>query len=481
MINKTNFRTTFVCFCLFISGNVFAQFPNLKELADKLKQSGQSRSPENTPPAPQTAPALEQRPASSPQIQPDQASPQTTSNNIGELKDGKRNGQGSVTLPNGIKYIGEFKDDKFHGQGTLTFPSGNKYVGEFKEGKLHGQGTFTWTVGEKYVGEYKEGKRDGKATTTYPNGSKYVGEYKDDKLNGQGTLTTADGKVTSGQWLDGKLVEPKEQNSVAVFRERFCKSIDETVSPPPNFSYKDIRTGDICKFPDEVLLEIIKFSATAKHSLVTHPGGAFTLSSGPHQGRLISGDYKFHQLVVLVNQFTSKVYVPSMALIVCREDSSNSMDEGSTFRKALDQKFGKPSSSGTEYDEMQQNAKAMEADIAERKKKVITIKDAKDVQNLENQLNMYRNTIIANTDRKKLKYVNYDYDPKNPSPSMQITQPNMNFVELRDHKCKPEDNGSVFQFMFGPSNTLKKVLITYDEQVARAQNDQKQKAPTPKF
>ena len=48
--------------------------------------------------------------------------------------------------PDGAKYIGEFKDDKYHGQGTLTFADGVKYVGQFKDDKYHGQGLWNETV-----------------------------------------------------------------------------------------------------------------------------------------------------------------------------------------------------------------------------------------------------------------------------------------------------------------------------------------------
>jgi hypothetical protein len=61
---------------------------------------------------------------------------------VGEFQDGKLNGQGTYTYPNGSKYVGEFKDDKFSGQGTYTNASGDKYVGEFKDYKFNGQGTF---------------------------------------------------------------------------------------------------------------------------------------------------------------------------------------------------------------------------------------------------------------------------------------------------------------------------------------------------
>ena len=42
---------------------------------------------------------------------------------------------------------------------TQTYQDGTKYVGEFKNGKRHGHGTLTYSDGAKYVGEYKDGKQ----------------------------------------------------------------------------------------------------------------------------------------------------------------------------------------------------------------------------------------------------------------------------------------------------------------------------------
>ena len=53
--------------------------------------------------------------------------------------------------------MGEFKNGKYNGRGTLTWFSGDKYVGKFKDGLQNGQGTFTFSDGREYVEEFKDG------------------------------------------------------------------------------------------------------------------------------------------------------------------------------------------------------------------------------------------------------------------------------------------------------------------------------------
>jgi hypothetical protein len=135
---------------------------------------------------------------------------------IGEWKDGKKNGQGTLTITGGDKYVGEFKDDKLHGQGTYTFAKGGNYVGEFKDDKRK-QGTLTLPSGDKYVGEFKDNKLHGQGTFSYADGTKYIGEWKDGKKNGQGTFYNANGSITDqGIYADNKLVRsvPVQQATV---------------------------------------------------------------------------------------------------------------------------------------------------------------------------------------------------------------------------------------------------------------------------
>ena len=117
------------------------------------------------------------------------------------------NCQGTMTWPDGVKYVGEWKDGLPNGQGTMTWPSGQKYVGEWKGGTQHGQGTLTLSNGAKYVGEHKDGKSHGQGTYTWLSGKKYVGQWKDNKSHGQGALVYPDGKIVKGIWKNDELFE----------------------------------------------------------------------------------------------------------------------------------------------------------------------------------------------------------------------------------------------------------------------------------
>ena len=127
---------------------------------------------------------------------------------VGEFKYDKRNGQGTLTFPDGMpmasdgrKYVGEFKDDKRNGQGTFTFGNGEKYVGEFKNDEYNGQGVYYHPNGQRDVGQWKDGKKNGQGTIFFSDGKKYVGGFTRNSFNGQGTLFASNGSVIyQGIW-----------------------------------------------------------------------------------------------------------------------------------------------------------------------------------------------------------------------------------------------------------------------------------------
>lgn len=126
---------------------------------------------------------------------------------VGDFKNDLMHGTGRFTWPDGRQYVGEFKNNKRSGHGTLTWPNGGKYVGEFKDGRINGSGTYTWPDGHQYVGDFQDDKQHGRGTFTYPDGQKYIGEYKADKRDGLGIEYNADGTIRfSGVWRNGAFV-----------------------------------------------------------------------------------------------------------------------------------------------------------------------------------------------------------------------------------------------------------------------------------
>jgi len=89
---------------------------------------------------------------------------------------------GTLTFPDGSKYVGQVKDGKPHGQGTLTFPGGYKYEGQFKNGAFHGHGTMTWSDGGKYEGQWSDGAFHGYGVSTNPDGTSHENETYTDPI-----------------------------------------------------------------------------------------------------------------------------------------------------------------------------------------------------------------------------------------------------------------------------------------------------------
>ena len=125
---------------------------------------------------------------------------------VGKRIDGKKKGEGTLTLANGDKYVGEWDNDLKNGQGTYTYADGDTYVGEWVDDKKNGQGTYTYANGGRYVGEWDNDLKNGQGISTYGNSdSCYVGEFKDGKRHGQGTYTLASGASYVGDWKDGEM------------------------------------------------------------------------------------------------------------------------------------------------------------------------------------------------------------------------------------------------------------------------------------
>lgn len=122
---------------------------------------------------------------------------------IGEFTGGKAHGNGTFYFANGDKYVGEFKGNQRHGHGMYFHVNGNKYVGGFKNNKPQGQGIYYYSNGDKYVGEFVNDEMHGKGSYIYANGDQYAGDYQNGMPHGQGEYISAAGKKISGTWENG--------------------------------------------------------------------------------------------------------------------------------------------------------------------------------------------------------------------------------------------------------------------------------------
>ena len=128
----------------------------------------------------------------------------------GDVVQGKKEGKGILKFRDGTIYDGEFKDDVFHGNGILKYNNGRKYEGNFKEGKMDGSGKFIWEDGKTYVGSYVNDKKEGQGKLIYNSDKYYEGSWVNNKQHGEGTLYL-NGKVLKGQFRFGKIITKNEE------------------------------------------------------------------------------------------------------------------------------------------------------------------------------------------------------------------------------------------------------------------------------
>ncbi|HNW89122.1 MAG TPA: hypothetical protein PKN48_05625 [Bacteroidales bacterium] len=113
--------------------------------------------------------------------------------------------EGQIIISDPPDY-GFVADTTVSGFGTLTYPNGERFVGNFKKGLKHGNGYILFPDGREYYGDFKNDRIDGYGSLTYPNGDKYVGNFKDGKYEGAGTFIPAAGEKKEGIFKENVLI-----------------------------------------------------------------------------------------------------------------------------------------------------------------------------------------------------------------------------------------------------------------------------------
>jgi hypothetical protein len=128
---------------------------------------------------------------------------------IGEMRDGKVNGRGSLVSPDGTNQQGEWRDGQpYRVSGTWVAADGRQEVGTWNTDGTRSGGKITWKDGRKYEGDWKvvpDGAEspDGMGAMTWPDGRQFVGQFYNGQPDGTGKMTYPNGKVEEGLWKQG--------------------------------------------------------------------------------------------------------------------------------------------------------------------------------------------------------------------------------------------------------------------------------------
>ena len=217
---------------------------------------------------------------------------------VGEKKDGKRHGKGTLTYTKKekhkvtAKYEGEWKNGKKDGQGKFLYNMGDTYEGGFKNGKRHGQGTWEHPDGRKYVGEYKRGKWDGLGIITNKDGSKFDGELKRGRpFNGKGMIQGRE-DIQEGDWINGKMEGYGKMSNNSI--KKWVKSYEgEIKNGKPNgqgkMMAKKIMTDDMARSPILSKLKGLTFIGEFKNG---RPHNVKSFNDSGEQQSIIFNDGK---------------------------------------------------------------------------------------------------------------------------------------------------------------------------------------------
>ncbi|CAD8163895.1 unnamed protein product [Paramecium octaurelia] len=123
---------------------------------------------------------------------------------VGELNQGKMDGQGKLFFMNGdTKYVGDFENDLFNGFGTLynENPVFQYEINYQQFGEVQSKGYWRY-----YQGTFSNGLKSGIGTWYFTNNSEFEGLFENDLPHGQGVLRRGDNhEVLNAEWKHGQL------------------------------------------------------------------------------------------------------------------------------------------------------------------------------------------------------------------------------------------------------------------------------------
>lgn len=115
---------------------------------------------------------------------------------VGEMRDGRPDGQGRLELRTGAVMEGTWKDGLLEGEGSYRHADGSLYEGSFVAGRADGQGRLAARDGSIYEGGFRAGRRDGRGTTRLAGGTVYESDWRDGvEIGGDRPDVLADARI----------------------------------------------------------------------------------------------------------------------------------------------------------------------------------------------------------------------------------------------------------------------------------------------
>lgn len=97
---------------------------------------------------------------------------------VGEMRDGRPEGQGRLELRTGAVMEGTWKAGLLEGKGSYRDADGSLYEGSFVAGRAEGQGRLAARDGSIYEGSFRAGLRDGSGRTRLAGGTVYESKWR---------------------------------------------------------------------------------------------------------------------------------------------------------------------------------------------------------------------------------------------------------------------------------------------------------------
>lgn len=107
---------------------------------------------------------------------------------MGNLRQDKMHGLGSMYYLDGSYYLGEWNNGLFHGVGSLKYSDGGVYEGHFEHGQKHGAGFLKYPNGTSFAVHWIEDKKEGMGVFTEPCGWRWIGRFENDCFTEEGTV-----------------------------------------------------------------------------------------------------------------------------------------------------------------------------------------------------------------------------------------------------------------------------------------------------